>query len=196
MSFTTPETLYFSPRFALPRVSPLARTLIGIIGFAALTALAAQIRFSLPWTPVPITGQTFAVLLAGAALGARAGALSQILYVVVGAFGAPVYADAQGGWHAASGSTAGYLVGFVLSAAIVGALAERHQDRSLLTSVPAMLTGTAVTYLTGAAWLAHSIHVSAAKAVELGVAPFLIGDAVKLVLAAGLLPAAWRLARR
>jgi biotin transport system substrate-specific component len=177
----------------VPIQRPAVRVLTGIVAFAALTALAAQIRFNLPWTPVPITGQTFAVLLSGGVLGARAGAASQALYLFVGANGVPVYADWEGGWHAATGTTAGYLVGFVVAAAVVGSLAERRQDRSILTSVPAMLAGTAIIYVCGAWWLARQLGVSADKAIELGVSPFLIGDGVKLVLAGVALPVAWRL---
>jgi biotin transport system substrate-specific component len=172
------------------------RTIALVVGFALLTALAAQISFHLPWTPVPITGQTFAVLLTGATLGWRAGGISQLLYVALGAVGLPFYADGKGGWENATGATAGYLVGFVLAAAVVGALAERQNDRAVLTSLPAMLAGSAVIYLCGLPWLAHALHVSAPKALELGFTPFVIGDTIKLVAAGLLLPAAWRLARR
>ncbi|MBW3573480.1 MAG: biotin transporter BioY [Actinobacteria bacterium] len=171
-----------------------ARTVALVVGFALLTALAAQISFLLPWTPVPVTGQTFAVLLAGATLGWRAGSASQLLYLVLGAVGLPFYADGLSGWKVLSGPTAGYLVGFVVAAALVGRLAERRQDRSLLTSVPAMLAGTAVIYLFGVTWLAHVLDVGAATAVEKGLAPFVIGDVLKLAAAGALLPAAWRLA--
>ena len=176
--------------------STRTRAIALVVGGALLTAAAAQITFVLPWTPVPITGQTFSVLLVGTALGLRLGAASQALYVVLGAVGLPFYADGAGGWEAASGATAGYLVGFVLAAALLGRLAELRQDRTLLTCWPAMLAGTAVIYACGATWLAHNLNVSAAKAVELGVAPFLIGDAVKLVAAGALVPAAWSLLDR
>jgi biotin transport system substrate-specific component len=166
-----------------------------VVGFALLTAGAAQITFHLPWTPVPVTGQTFAVLLAGGALGARRGALSQGLYVALGAIGLPFYADGDGGWEAATGATAGYLVGFVVAAALVGWLAERKQDRHIVTSLEAMLAGSAVIYLFGVTWLAHDLGVSATEAIELGLTPFIIGDTVKLALAGALLPAAWRFAR-
>lgn len=177
---------------AVPLPRTRWRTAVGVVGFALLTAVAAQVRFHLPFTPVPVTGQTFAVLLTGAALGMRAGAASQAFYLALGLIGLPVYTDFEGGWHAATGSTGGYLAGFVVAAAVVGALAERRQDRSFLTSVPAMLTGTAIIYTLGALWLAHHLDVSLSKAVELGVSPFLIGDAVKLVAAGLLLPVAWR----
>ena len=167
-----------------------------VAGFAALTALAAQLSFRLPWTPVPITGQTFAVLTAGAVLGTNRGLASQLLYVLVGAAGLPVYAGGAGGWAAATGATGGYLVGFVLAAALVGRLAERTQDRHLLTSIPAMLAGSAVIYAVGVPWLAASLGVSGTKAVELGMAPFLLGDAVKLVAAGALTPSVWRVLQR
>ena len=178
----------------MPRVR--VRTPALVVGFALLTAIAAQITFPLPWTPVPVTGQTFAVLVTGAALGWRRGAAAQLLYVALGAAGLPFYADGASGWEVATGATGGYLVGFVLSAAIVGALAERRQDRSVLTSVPAMLAGTALTYLAGVSWLAHSLGVDATTALELGLTPFVIGDAAKLVAAGLVLPAAWRLVDR
>jgi biotin transport system substrate-specific component len=187
---TAPRTLADA---VLPR--RLATDVALVVGFAAFTALAAQLSFRLPWTPVPITGQTFAVLTAGAVLGTRRGLASQLLYVLAGAAGLPVYAAGAGGWAAATGATGGYLIGFVLAAALVGRLSERSQDRQLLTSVPAMLAGSAVIYAAGVPWLAANLGVSAAKAIELGMAPFLIGDAVKLVAAGALTPTAWRVLR-
>lgn len=187
-----------APRTLADAVLP--RTLVAdialVVGFAALTAVAAQISIRLPWTPVPITGQTFAVLAAGTVLGAKRGPLSQLLYVVVGALGAPIYADGNGGWAAATGATGGYLLGFVLAAALVGALSDRRQDRQLLTSIPAMLAGSALIYAIGVPWLAQNLGVSGTKAIELGMAPFLIGDAVKLLAAGALAPGAWAVVRR
>jgi biotin transport system substrate-specific component len=172
-----------------------------VIGFALLTALAAQISIPLGFTPVPITGQTAAVLLAGCTLGTVRGASSQLLYVALGATGLPFYADGKGGWEAATGSTAGYLIGFVIAAALIGHLAERGQDRQLATAIPAFLAGTAVIYGFGALWLASFLDVPLTapagepSAIAYGVAPFLVGDLVKAVLAGLLLPAAWRFAR-
>lgn len=176
----------------LPRTR--VRTVALVVGFALLTAAAAQITIPLPWTPVPLTGTTFAVLLAGAALGWRAGAASQILYNALALAGLPFYQDGQSGWTYATGATGGYLVGFVVAAAVVGFLAERGQDRTLATSVPAMLAGTAVIYVFGVLWLGHVLEASAVTALELGMLPFVIGDSVKLAIAGALLPAAWRLA--
>ncbi|HEY9555838.1 MAG TPA: biotin transporter BioY [Acidimicrobiales bacterium] len=188
-------TVVLSDRIHLP-TSERTRALLLVAAGALLTALSAQISFVLPWTPVPVTGQTFAVLVVGASLGWRLGAGSQLLYVALGLTGLPVYADGTGGWAVATGSTAGYLVGFILTAALVGAMAERHQDRSLLTSVPAMLTGSALIYLCGATWLSIHLGVSASEAVELGVAPFLIGDALKIVAAGAGLPLIWSRLKR
>lgn len=179
-----------------------ARDAVAVVGFALFTALAAQITIPLGFTPVPLTGQTFAVLLAGGVLGSRRGALSMGLYVALGAIGLPFYAEGDGGWTAATGSTAGYLVGFVFAAFVVGVLAERGQDRRLSTSIPAFLAGSAIIYACGAAWLAHSVGVPLTagpgepSAISLGVAPFLVGDVLKALLAGALLPASWALLGR
>ena len=174
------------------------RDTVAIVGFALLTALAAQISIPLGFTPVPLTGQTFAVLLAGGVLGSRRGGLSMLLYVALGAIGLPFYAEGTGGWTAATGATAGYLVGFIVAAIVVGLMAEYGQDRKLSTSIPAFLAGTMIIYTVGAGWLAHDLGLplSAAagepNAISLGVAPFLVGDVFKALLAGAMLPAAWR----
>jgi len=174
------------------------RDVVLVVGFALLTALSAQIVIPLGFTPVPITGQTFMVLVAGGLLGARRGAGSQALYVMMGALGLPFFAEGAGGWEAATGSTAGYLVGFVVAAWLVGSLAERGQDRSMLTAIPAFVVGTVVIYALGAGWLAVSLGIpltAAAgepSAIAFGVAPFLVGDLLKAVLAGVVLPIGWR----
>ncbi len=170
-----------------------ARSAGMVVGFTLLTAVAAQITLPVPWTPVPVTAQTLSVLLAGGTLGWRNGALSQLLYVLVGAVGLPFFHDAQGGWAVVSGPTGGYLVGFIAAAALVGCLAEQGQDRRLLTCLPAMLAGTAIVYVFGVPWLAHVLNVDTARAITLGLAPFVVGDAAKLLVAGVLLPAAWTL---
>ncbi|NHZ71255.1 MAG: biotin transporter BioY, partial [Proteobacteria bacterium] len=163
-------------------------------GFALLTALAAQIVIPVPGTPVPITGQTFVVLLAGAALGSRAGAGSQLIYWLMGAAGLPFYAEAAGGWSAAIGSTGGYLFGFVVAAWAIGYLAERGQDRKVSTAIPAFLAGNAIIYLIGVTWLFISIPAieSISGALIAGFVPFVVGDLVKIIAAGLLLPAAWK----
>ncbi|MDJ0961528.1 MAG: biotin transporter BioY [Acidimicrobiia bacterium] len=177
----------------LPRTATVNAVLV--VSFALLTALAAQITIPLPFTPVPITGQTFAVLLAGAALGSRLGATSQGLYWALGATGLPFYADGGGGWQAATGATAGYLAGFIVAAYVVGFLAERQQDRNVATAIPAFLTGSAIIYLFGVGWLWYSVDtfVTAEAAMAAGLTPFIVGDLIKIALAGVLLPTAWKL---
>lgn len=176
----------------LPRHAVITAALV--IGFALLTAAAAQVRVPLPFTPVPVTGQTFAVLLAGAALGSRAGAASQGLYVLLGLGGLPFFSGGNGGWDYATGPTLGYLVGFVVAAAVVGSLAERKQDRTIATALPAFLAGTVVIYLFGVAWLMASLPTDLTDALVKGMVPFVVGDVLKVALAGTLLPAAWKLA--
>lgn len=174
----------------LPRTKVVTATLV--VGFALLTALAAQIEIPLGFTPVPITGQTFAVLLAGAALGSGPGAASQLLYVALGAVGLPFYAGGGSGWTVATGATGGYLVGFIVAAWVVGLLAERGQDRTVATAVPAFITGSVVIYLFGVPWLANVLGVGWVEAAGLGATPFILGDLIKIALAGALLPAAWK----
>jgi len=147
---------------------------------------------------VPITGQTFAVLLSGAALGATWGGASQLLYVMLGAVGLPFFAGGNGGWTYATGSTLGYLIGFIVAAYVVGLMAERQQDRSVLSAVPAFLTGNLIIYGFGVPWLYYSIEsISTGEAaLAAGFTPFIAGDLVKIVLAGLLLPASWKLADR
>ncbi len=187
---TAPRTIAF--RIG-PRQVDAMRAAAIVVGGALLTAGFAQLTFHLPWTPVPVTGQTLAVLLVSASVGMRLGVASQALYVVLGAIGLPFYAGGEGGWTVATGVTAGYLVGFVLAAAVVGRLAERGQDRTVLTSLPAMLFGSAIIYGCGATWLSHKLDVTATQAVELGITPFLLGDAIKVGIVGLGLPLAWRL---
>ncbi len=185
----------YAPAVLSTRILPQRRVITAtlVVGFAFLTALAAQFVVHTPYSPVPITGQTFAVLLTGAVLGSRAGAASQFLYVALGAAGLPFYAGGESGWQAATGATAGYLVGFVVAAYVVGLLAEKKQDRQFSTSIGAFLTANLVIYGFGVAWLMHTFSWDLATGVEKGVALFVIGDTAKILLAAGLMPTAWRL---
>lgn len=190
----------YAPAVLSTRILPRSRTnrqaaaVALIVGFALLTALCAQIRIPLGFTPVPITGQTFAVLLSGAVLGSRMGAASQLLYVLMGAAGLPFYAGGTGGWEHASGATMGYLLGFIAAAYAVGYLAEQRQDRRFATSIGAFLTGNLVIYALGVPWLMYSLSWDLAEGVARGLAPFIIGDTIKIMLAAGAMPAAWKLA--
>jgi biotin transport system substrate-specific component len=173
-----------------------ANTIALVAGFALFTALMAQIEIPLWFTPVPITGQTLAVLLAGAALGSRLGAASQGLYVGLGVLGLPFYSGGEGGWEVATGATGGYLIGFVVAAALVGYLAERGQDRNVVTALAAFVAGSAVIYLFGVTWLASYLDIGATEAMGLGMTPFVIGDLVKVVAAGLMLPTAWKLSRQ
>ncbi|MGA1053483.1 MAG: biotin transporter BioY [Ilumatobacteraceae bacterium] len=195
MSTVTPLTLADT----LPAIR--SRTAVLVLAGALVTAAAAQVQIPLGFTPVPISGQTFAVLLVASTLGARRAVASQSLYWLLGAIGLPFYAGGQSGWTAATGSTFGYFVGFVVAAALVGSLAERGHDRTLLGSAAAMGIGTIAIYVFGITWLARDLDVplfsgDGHDAFSYGLAPFLIGDLVKLILAAVSTPAAWRMIER
>ncbi len=159
-----------------------------------IVAASAQVVIPLPFTPVPITGSTFGVLLAAAALGPRRGVISLALYLVLGVVGLPIFQATNSGPGYALGSTGGYLIGFVVAAWVVGALARRGLDRRPGGTAVAFIVGSLVIYAFGVPWLAFVLKVSLPEAVSLGMLPFLLGDAVKAVLAAGLLPLAWKLA--
>jgi biotin transport system substrate-specific component len=165
-----------------------------VIGAAALTALAAQWEIHLPFTPVPLTGQTFAVLLTGAALGMTLGAAGQAVYVVAGAVGLPVYAGGAAGWETASAQgSAGYLIGFIVAAGVVGYLAERRQDRTFPTMFTAFIAGSFIIYAFGVAGLMILLDMTFTEAVVAGVVPFVLGDIIKAAAAGLLLPTAWKL---
>lgn len=174
---------------ALPRVGFLRDVLL-VVGASLVTAVAARVAIPLPGTPVPLTGQTFAVLLAGATLGARRGALSQALYLAQGALGLPVFAGGLAGPLVLAGPTGGFLLAFPLAAAVTGLCAERGWDRRFVTTLAAMLLGSAVILLTGTLLLAR--FVPAGRLPVAGLLPFVPGDVVKAVAAALLLPTAWR----
>ena len=179
---------------AWPRVG-LDRDIALIAGASVVTALAAQIAVPLPWSPVPITGQTFAVLLSGAVLGARRAFLAQLLYLAEGLVGLPVFAGGAAGLAVLAGPTAGYLLAFPLAAAAIGALAERGWDRRFATMMAAMLLGSAVIFVLGLAGLSR--FMPGERLIAAGLLPFLPGDAVKSALAALVFPSIWRrVARR
>lgn len=172
----------------------LVRHVALVLGFVALTALCARIRIYLPWTPVPLTGQTFAVLLSGAALGSRLGGLSQVVYLAIGLLGVPVFQGGNQGWSYVTGATGGYLMGFILAAYLVGALAERGWDRRHVAA--AMLLGNIAIYLPGLLWLGLRGVVPWERVLPAGLYPFILGDLMKLTLAAIVLPSAWGLLGR
>lgn len=168
----------------------LLRDAVLVIGAAVLTGIAAQVSIPLPFTPVPISLQTFTVLLSGAALGPIRGGLGMLLYLVAGVAGVPWFSEQRSGFDFPS---FGYVIGFVVAAVIVGALARRRADRTVLGAVGMMVIGNLVIYALGVAWLANSLGIDLPTALQYGAWPFLIGDALKIALAAGLLPGAWKL---
>jgi biotin transport system substrate-specific component len=178
----------------VPRVR--ARDAALVVAAAALTALCAQISFYLPGNPVPVTGQTFAVLLSGAALGANRGATAMLLYILLGMVGLPVYADGDHGIDVITGASGGYLIGFLAAGWVVGRLAEARLDRRPLTALPLFLVGSAIIYVIGVPWLAVSAGQSMSWAISNGFTDFIPGDLVKAAAAAAVLPAAWKLAGR
>jgi biotin transport system substrate-specific component len=178
-----------------PRPTFLTDALL-IVSGTALVSICAQMSVKLPFTPVPITGQTFAVCLVGASLGASRGAASLALYFLIGVLGAPVYAHHDHGWDVITSASGGYIVGFVLAAAASGFLAERGWDRRFSSSIGAMLTGNVIIYLVGLPWLAVVLDTNLEKTLEYGLYPFVPGDLFKLYLAAAVLPTAWRLVGR
>ncbi|MBE1575732.1 biotin transporter BioY [Amycolatopsis roodepoortensis] len=171
----------------------LVRDAVLVAGGAALTGAAAQILIPVPGSPVPMTGQTFAALLVGAALGWKRGALSMALYLAVGAAG---FGWFQNGSSGLFGASAGYIVGFVLAGALVGALAGRGGDRTPLRTAGTMVLGNLAIYSVGVPWLMASTGFGLTTALEKGVVPFLIGDALKIAVAAALLPGTWALVSR
>jgi biotin transport system substrate-specific component len=172
------------------------RDAVLVVGYAVLTGLAAQLSIKLPFTPVPITGQTFAVLLGAAVLGWRRAALGMGLYLAAGLAGMPWFAEGRGGADMITVPSFGYVVGFLVAAAVVGWLAGRGQDRTPARTALTMVVGNLVVYAFGLPWLMATLDVGLAKGMELGVTPFLAGDALKILLAAGLLPGAWALVGR
>ena len=187
---------------ALPRtddrqLTSFLRNAALVVGFSALVALSAQI--SVPWWPVPLTAQTLGVLLTGAVLGPRLGTLALLAYWGEGLMGLPVFANGQSAWTPTArpgmpymfGTTAGYLVGFVIAAGVVGWLSQRGWDRSVRRAALAMVVGNLVIYAFGLANLLRFVPVEGVLAA--GLLPFLPGDAVKIALAALALPGAWSL---
>lgn len=171
----------------------LVRDIALVVGSALFVGLAAQVSLPIPGTPVPVSGQTFAVLLAGAALGMGRSTLGMLVYLLAGIAGVPWFAEGTSG---AGMSSLGYVIGFVLAGAVVGSLSRRGGDRTPLRTAGTMALGTLLIYAVGVPYLMGSLNVGLAKALDLGVTPFLVGDALKVLLAAGLLPVAWKLVGR
>lgn|SRR2546425_6306149 len=189
------DTTYAKPETLIgAALAPLdwTRSMGLVVAFSLLTALAAQIV--IPIGLVPITGQTFAVLLTGALLGSRLGAMAMIVYLIEGASGLPFFHSGTGGIRIILGPTGGYLVAFPAAAFITGAFAEHGWDKRFHTAVAAMAIGSVLIMLSGWAWLSQ--FMPAAVAFRAGVRPFIIGDIVKILLAATALPLGWALLQR
>ncbi len=171
----------------------LVRDVSLVLGGAGLIGLLAQLSFHVAGSPVPVTGQTFAVLLVGASLGFRRSLAATALYLLGGLAGVPWYA---GHAHGLVTASFGYLVSYVVVAPVVGALAARGGDRTPFRTVATMTLGTLLVYAIGVPWLMVDLHVGFRTGYDYGMKDFLVGDALKVLLAAGLLPAAWKLVRR
>ena len=165
------------------------RNVVLVVGAAAFVAVCAQIAIPLPFTPVPLTLQTFAVVLSAGVLGSWRGAAAMLLYAIVGSLGAPIFFLGSSGF---GGVTFGYVIGFIIGAFIVGKIAEHGATRTFWRAVGLMVLGNAIVYVFGTTWLAIAMQWDAATAIAKGVVPFLVGDAIKILVAAGLLPLAWR----
>jgi len=189
-AYTAPDTLLGAA------LAPLdwTRAVSLAVAFSLLTALAAQVV--IPIGPVPITGSTFAVLLTGALLGSRLGAMSLIIYLVEGAVGLPFFYGGSSGIAHIFGPTGGYLVAFPAAAFITGAFAENGWDKRFITAAAAMAVGSALILLAGWTWFSVLMNTNLLAAFKVSVAPHLIGDVIKIVLAAAVLPTGWALLKR
>jgi len=185
---------------ARPDVNSLLWDSLLVLGFSALMTLFARISIPLPFTPVPVTGQTFGVLVTGLLLGSRRGGLAMLAYLAQGLAGLPIFANGASAWTPSAagvpvivGPTAGYLVAFPVAALVVGLLAERGWDRNVLLTAIAMLLGEVIIYLFGLAWLSRFVGMG--NVLQLGLYPYIAGDLIKMALAALLLPGGWALLR-
>jgi biotin transport system substrate-specific component len=172
----------------------VGREVILVLGGSLLIALSAQLQLVLPFSPVPITGQTFAVLLIGALYGSKRGPATVVAYLALGVMGLPVFAGGAFGVARLVGPTAGYLVGFIAAAFVVGLLSERGWDRKPWTTATSMIIGNGIIYVAGVLWLSRFVGWQAV--LNTGFLPFLAGDALKIALATILLPAGWKLIGR
>ena len=182
---------FFVPITVGERLNTRVRDIVLVIAGALFIYLTARVAIPLPNNPIPITGQTFGVLLVGGALGLRRGVAAVSLYVLLGVVGLPFFAEGKGGLAVIWGASGGYLVGFVAAGAVVGRLAELGWDRRLGGALGAMFIGSVVIYAIALPWLKLATGYSWEKTIELGLVPFLIGDTIKAILAAVLFPVAW-----
>jgi biotin transport system substrate-specific component len=165
-----------------------------VAGGAAFVGLLAQV--AIPLWPVPITGQTLAVLLVGSTLGALRGVIAMAVYAVVGIAGVPWFSDASAGWQVVAGPTGGYIIGFIVAAGLTGWLAQRNWDRKVLSAFASFTAGTVITFAVGLPWLAASLGLTLEQTLQAGLYPFILGGIIKALLAAGIIPLAWKLTSR
>jgi Uncharacterized conserved protein len=173
------------------RLNTRVRDVALVVAGALFIYLTARISIPIPGSPVPITGQTFGVLLVGGALGFRRGLIAVALYVLLGVVGLPFFAEGKGGLTVIWGATGGYLIGFMVAGAVVGRLAELGWDRRIGGALGAMLVGSVIIYAIGLPWLKVVSGWSVEETIANGLTPFVLWDAIKLVLAAALFPTAW-----
>lgn len=173
----------------------VARNAALVLGLTAFTALCAQIAIPLPGTPIPFTLQTFAVLAGAAALGTQRAVVAQVLYVLVGMAGMPVFAERSSGTDVVFGASGGYLIGFIVASYVVGYIAERGATRKVASTVLAYVVGSAVVYVLGATWLSQSAGWGLQETLSAGVTPFLAGDVIKAAMAGAVLPGLWKLVK-
>jgi biotin transport system substrate-specific component len=183
---SAPRRLVLADR-VFPRHLVVDVTLV-VLGAAFVGGLA---QLYVPLWPVPVTGQTLAVLLVGATLGAVRGALALGAYAVIGIIGVPWFSEAAGGWDVIAGPTGGYIIGFIASAALVGWLSERAWDRKILKAIAMFVGGTLVVFAVGLPWLAFALGIGVDLTLEYGLYPFIIGGIIKAAIAALVLPLAW-----
>ena len=172
-----------------------ARNVVLVALGVLFTALLAQVSVPVPGSPVPVTGQTLAVVLTAASLGPARGVAVQAVYILAALVGLPFYSEASGGWDVVVGATGGYVFGFIPAAYLIGLAARHGADRRFRTSVPLFVAGQAVVFAVGVPWLALATGMSAAQALEAGFYPFILGGLVKAAVAAAVLGGAWRVAR-
>jgi biotin transport system substrate-specific component len=181
-------------RLGAGNATPAVNT-IAISAAVLLLAVLAQVRIPLGFTPVPISGQTFGVLLIGPALGSKRAVAAVAAYLALGTLGLPLFTDGGSGIAHLLGPTVGYLLGFVVAAGLLGVMAERRADRHLASSALSMLIASASIYVCGVLGLMFVSSMSLGAAISLGIVPFLLGDLLKAALAAAVLPSAWALVR-
>ncbi len=173
-----------------------ARNVVLVALGVLFTALLAQVSVPVPGSPVPVTGQTLAVVLTAASLGPARGVAVQVVYILTALVGLPFYSEASGGWDVVVGATGGYVFGFIPAAFLIGLAARRGADRRFLTSVPLFVAGQAVVFAVGVPWLAVAADMSASQALDAGFYPFILGGLLTAAIAAAVLGGAWQVARR